>query len=97
MTEGRNSSEAYAAGAAYRPQLDPDPLVPPGAWADAITSTRRQRIRAALVANADVLLATASLVVIGWILPAGDRFGYLIALAVGFPWALLVLQHRDVE
>lgn len=44
-----------------------------------------------------LLAAAAALVIVGWTLPAGDRFGYVICLAVGIPWALLVLGPRGDE
>lgn len=53
-----------------------------------------RRIRELVAPHADVLVAFAVLVVVGWTLPAGDRFGYLVAIAVGTPWAILVLQRR---
>lgn len=44
-----------------------------------------------------LLTAAAAMVIVGWMLPPGDRFGYVICLAVGIPWALLVLGPRGDE
>lgn len=51
------------------------------------------RLRAFAVDHAELLLAAVFLTLVGWIMPPADRFGYLVALAVGAPWAIVVLRR----
>jgi hypothetical protein len=43
--------------------------------------------------HAELLMAAAFLTLVGWIMPPADRFGYLIALAVGAPWSIVVMRR----